>query len=346
MPRGVTPGRNLRGRGAGDARLAEQTPPSAARCDERATLGGTQRRDESDARARKSKARNRAGVRQCLPARLTGKIQTARWVPEVINPGSWFLAATIPPPAEKKRRPTCQISRVLLDARPPRPSPPRPPARAAQLLAPHTRQPGRSSPARSAPTRLLPPEDGSAKLSRPVALFDWRPSTHPPPRVIMSAPLAQRASAAALGRALASKGTSWRVIPRIETGYRGRARLDPRPRVRRRPAGLAGPPRRDRDAKHLAFSRFPPREPSRSHRVTEPRDPRTTASRSPSRRRHAARRARRARAEFRRDPADRPSPPRPRSNDRPSRPITTSRARCLSPLATQRKHVLRKKRPT
>jgi hypothetical protein len=34
----------------------------------------------------------------------------------------------------------------------------------------------------------------------------------------MSAPLAQRASAAALGRALASKGTSWRVIPRIETG--------------------------------------------------------------------------------------------------------------------------------
>ena len=159
-------------------------------------------------------------------------------MPEVINPGSWVLAATIPPSAWKKSggRPV-EISRVLLDARPARPSPPRPPARAAQLLAPHTRQPGRSSPARSAPTRLLPPEDGSAKLSRPVALFDWRPSTHPPPRVIMSAPLAQRASAAALGRALASKGTSWRVIPRIETGYRGRARLDPRPRVRRRPAG-------------------------------------------------------------------------------------------------------------
>lgn len=203
---------------------------------------------------RKSKPR---ALWRCLTARLTGKIQTARWMPEVINPGSWVLAATIPPPAWKKSggRPV-EISRVLLDARPARPSPPRPAARAAQLLAPHTRQPGRSSPARSAPTRLLPPEDGSAKLSRPVALFDWRPSTHPPPRVIMSAPLAQRASAAALGRALASKGTSWRVIPRIETGYRGRARLDPRPRVRRRPAGLAGPPRRDRDAKHLLFLVF------------------------------------------------------------------------------------------
>jgi hypothetical protein len=297
VPRGVTPGRNLRGRGAGDARLAEQTPPSAARCDERATLGGTQRRDESDARARKSKARNRAGVRQCLPARLTGKIQTARWVPEVINPGSWFLAATIPPPAEKKRRPTCQISRVLLDARPARPSPPRPLARAAQLLAPHTRQPGRSSPARSAPTRLLPPEDGSAKLSRPVALFDWRPSTHPPPRVIMSAPLAQRASAAALGRALASKGTSWRVIPRIETGLmdaQGSTRVrafgadPPGSRVRR--AAIATP-----NICFFSFSSSRAFEERPRDGAARPANDRVAVPVSPSTRQ--ASRARRARAE-------------------------------------------------
>lgn len=58
------------------------------------------------------------------------------------------------------------------------------------------------------------PEDGSAKLSRRPSRFLTDVRAHPPPRVTMSAPLAQRASAAALGRALASKGTSWRFIPR------------------------------------------------------------------------------------------------------------------------------------
>ena len=52
------------------------------------------------------------------------------------------------------------------------------------------------------------PEDGSAKLSRRQSRFLTDVRARPPPRVTMSAPLAQRASAAALGRALASKGTS------------------------------------------------------------------------------------------------------------------------------------------
>ena len=68
------------------------------------------------------------------------------------------------------------------------------------------------------------PEDGSAKLSRRPSRFLTDVRAHPPPRVTMSAPLAQRASAAALGRAMASKGTSWRAILRTknETGSPGR----------------------------------------------------------------------------------------------------------------------------
>ena len=113
----------------------------------------------------------------------------------------------------------------------------------------------------------------------------------------MSAPLAQRASAAALGRALASKGTSWRVIPRIETGL-----MDAQGSTRVRAFGADPPGSRARRAAiatpniwlFLVFLLRAFEEPQRDG-AARPANDRVAVPVSPSTRQ--ASRARRARAE-------------------------------------------------
>ena len=153
------------------------------------------------------------------------------------------------------------------------------------------------------------PEVGSAKLSRRPSRFltDVRAHIHrrasPCRSPSRSAPAPPR-SAAPWPRKV-SHDTSFRALKRGLLDAQG-------PRVRRRPAGLAGTPRRDREAKHRLFLVLAPeRAPSRRDRVTEPREPRTSASRFPRRRRRTARRAGPARAGSRGPTADRSSPPPP-----------------------------------